>query len=142
MWLSKSSRRWAATLPAVAATLLLVPLAGMSGGCGNDKAEEAAERQGNETKEERIEDANKRAPAGQTGQVVGDPITTGKIKTALIADHAVEASDINVDTAEGGVVTLTGTQKSQAAIDAAAADAKKVEGVKSVVNNLTVKKGD
>jgi hyperosmotically inducible protein len=55
----------------------------------------------------------------------------------MMADGAVPALDVNVDT-NNGVVTLFGMVPTQEAKAAAEADAKKVSGVKSVVNDLQV----
>ncbi len=68
----------------------------------------------------------------------GDAVITMKVKTGLIADKAVKASAINVDT-KSNTVVLRGSQPTQAGITSAVADAKKVTGVKSVINQLTVK---
>ena len=68
----------------------------------------------------------------------GDTIITMKVKSALIADKSVKASAINVDT-KSNTVVLRGTQPTQAGITAAMADAKKMQGVKNVINQLTVK---
>jgi osmotically-inducible protein OsmY len=63
--------------------------------------------------------------------------TTGEVKLRLLADSKTPGFDINVDT-DGGVVTLFGVVDSQAAKDAAAAEARLVGGVKSVANELQV----
>jgi osmotically-inducible protein OsmY len=62
---------------------------------------------------------------------------TSATKMRLLADSQTPALDINVDTWEG-VVTLFGIVPSQQAKAAAAADARKVSGVKHVVNELQV----
>ena len=72
------------------------------------------------------------------GKAVSDTWITTKVKSELVADKEVGATHIHVKTTEG-VVTLTGTAKSQGNIDRAVEDANKVKGVKSVVNNLQVK---
>ncbi|HEV7397536.1 MAG TPA: BON domain-containing protein [Pyrinomonadaceae bacterium] len=64
-------------------------------------------------------------------------ITTG-VKAKILADSPALAAAVSVTTAEG-VVTLTGAVDSAAVKAKVEADAKGVEGVKSVVNNLTVK---
>lgn len=73
-------------------------------------------------------------PNGATG----DAVITAKVKSALIADTKVGATGINVDT-KSGTVVLKGTVSSAAAKEAAVADAKKMEGVKNVIDQLTVK---
>ena len=63
-------------------------------------------------------------------------ITTA-VKTKLVADSEVKASQINVDTSQK-VVTLTGTVDTQAAKTRAEQIARETKGVLSVVDNLTV----
>ena len=62
---------------------------------------------------------------------------TSVTKMTLLTDSRTPALDINVET-RAGVVTLFGIVHSQEAKDAAAADARKVSGVKRVVNELQV----
>ena len=73
-------------------------------------------------------------PNGATG----DAVITAKVKSAIIADTKVGATGVNVDT-KSGTVVLKGTVSSAAAKDAAVADAKKMQGVKNVIDQLTVK---
>ena len=68
-----------------------------------------------------------------------DATITANVKTKLAADSTVPATKVNVDTKEG-VVTLSGEVESAAVKSKAEADAKTAEGVKSVVNNLTIGK--
>jgi hyperosmotically inducible protein len=74
----------------------------------------------------------------KAGDAVADAAITGKVKTILIADPDVKALTIDVDT-KNGVVTLTGTVDTAAHADKAIADARGVDGVKSVDNKLSVK---
>ena len=76
--------------------------------------------------------------AESPGKAVSDSWITTKVKSELATDKQVKATHIHVKTVEG-IVTLTGTTKSQADIDRAVEDANKVKGVKQVVNNLEVK---
>jgi len=73
-----------------------------------------------------------------TGQYVDDATITGKVKTALIKDDEVKARDINVETFKG-VVQLSGFANSQSEINKAVQDARNVEGVQSVKNDLHLK---
>jgi hyperosmotically inducible protein len=73
------------------------------------------------------------------GAMIDDSVITTKVKTALLADSDIKGLDVNVDTAQG-VVTLNGAVNNQTQIDRAAKIAGEVEGVKSVVNNLSIKK--
>jgi hyperosmotically inducible periplasmic protein len=66
-----------------------------------------------------------------------DAWITTEAKVRLIANSETPARDINVDTL-GGVVTLFGTVSTEAARRAAEAEIRKVDGVKSVENDLQV----
>jgi len=74
-----------------------------------------------------------------TGEYVDDSVITTKVKTMLAADDFLKSFEISVETYKG-VVQLTGFVDSQKAIDKAGEVAKGVGGVKSVKNNLSVKK--
>lgn len=78
--------------------------------------------------------------AAATGAAVGGALETGQVKTALMADKRVDASDINVDTDEGSkVVTLKGTVKTAAEKTIAGEIAAAKATGYTVVNNLTIK---
>lgn len=66
-----------------------------------------------------------------------DSWITTESKVRLIANSQTPARDINVDT-EGGVVTLFGTVPTEDTRRAAEAEVKKVDGVRSVENELQV----
>lgn len=74
-----------------------------------------------------------------TGEYIDDSAITTKVKSALIADDQVSAFPISVETSNG-VVYLTGTADTRAEADKATKLARDVAGVKSVVNNIQVKK--
>ncbi len=69
---------------------------------------------------------------------VDDSAVTAGVKAALLADAGLSTVTIGVDT-QKGVVTLSGTVDTDALKAKAGEIAKGVKGVKSVVNNLTVK---
>ncbi|HEV7432709.1 MAG TPA: BON domain-containing protein [Steroidobacteraceae bacterium] len=73
---------------------------------------------------------------------VKDSAITSKIKTKLAAEHLTSAGRIHVDTDANGMVYLSGTARSQAAIDKAVDIAKNTEHVSSVKSDLTVKADD
>jgi hyperosmotically inducible periplasmic protein len=73
---------------------------------------------------------------------VKDSAITAKIKTKLAADHITSVGRIHVDTDMNGVVWLTGSARSQEAIDHAVAVSRGTEHVKSVHNDLVIKKDD
>lgn len=79
------------------------------------------------------------AEAGVKGAAAtaSDAWITTKVKLRLVGDDATPARDINVDT-RGGTVTLFGIVPSTASKKAAETEAKKVDGVKRVVNALEV----
>jgi len=73
---------------------------------------------------------------------MSDATITAKVKSALAADVGLKTvTGINVDTDNGGVVTLKGKVDSADMKKRAEQVAKKVNGVKSVKNELQVTKG-
>ena len=70
-------------------------------------------------------------------EAASDTWITSATKMRLLTDSRTPALDINVET-RAGVVTLFGTVHSQEAKAAAAENARKVSGVKRVVNDLQV----
>jgi hyperosmotically inducible protein len=73
---------------------------------------------------------------------VQDSAITSKIKTKLAAEHITSLGRIHVDTDKDGVVWLTGSARTQEAIDKAEDIARSTEGVRSVKNRLIIKKDD
>lgn len=73
---------------------------------------------------------------------VKDSIITTKIKTKLAAEKMSSLAKIRVDTDAKGMVVLSGTARTQQAVDKAASIARDTEGVVSVQNNIKVKKDD
>ncbi len=73
---------------------------------------------------------------------VKDSAITMKIKSKLAAQHVTSLGRIHVDTDANGVVWLSGTARSQDAIDKAVSIARETEHVVSVKNELTIKKDD
>lgn len=79
------------------------------------------------------------AGGGETaGDYVDDAMITTKVKAAIVNDASLSAFDINVETNQG-VVQLNGFVDTQGAINEASEVAQRVEGVKSVENNLQLK---
>jgi hyperosmotically inducible protein len=68
-----------------------------------------------------------------------DPLVTAKVKTKIIKDDLLDKSDINVDTDADGLVTLRGTVTSDAAKNRALELARTTEGVRKVVDRLSVR---
>jgi hyperosmotically inducible protein len=73
------------------------------------------------------------------GQYVDDVAITSKVKAELVDSGKVDALDVNVDSMNGKV-TLKGWASSQTEARAAGDIARSVDGVKSVDNQLQVKK--
>jgi hyperosmotically inducible protein len=73
-----------------------------------------------------------------TGEYVDDTVITAKVKTAILGDSTLKATEINVETFKG-VVQLSGFVNSQADVNQAVVVAKNVKGVKSVKNDMRVK---
>ena len=74
-----------------------------------------------------------------TGEYVDDSVITTKVKTMLASDDFLKSFEISVETYKG-IVQLSGFVDSQKAVDKAGEVARGVNGVKSVKNNLNVKK--
>ena len=83
-------------------------------------------------------DADRSHPAA----FVKDSAITTKIKAKLAAEHITSVGRIHVDTDKDGVVWLSGTARSQEAIDLAVSIARETEHVKSVHSDLRVRKDD
>jgi osmotically-inducible protein OsmY len=73
-----------------------------------------------------------------TGGYIDDSAVTTKVKSALLSTSNVDSTEITVETFKG-VVKLSGYVDSEAMIDKAVNAASGVAGVKSVINDLTVK---
>ncbi len=73
-----------------------------------------------------------------TGEHIDDSATTGRVKKALANDGQYKYPDVNVTTFKG-TAQLSGFVNSRDQKSRAADLAKNVEGVKEVVNNITVK---
>jgi hypothetical protein len=82
-----------------------------------------------------------KAPAESSDRTIvaraDDAALTGKVKAAVAAEPEIRSMKIDVDT-KNGVVTLNGTVASQEQKMRAKQAAQNVDGVKQVVDNLTV----
>lgn len=81
------------------------------------------------------------AAADEQQTRVDDTALTAKVKSALAADSAVKARDIEVETRDG-IVQLSGFVESDDAISAAVLRARAVDGVAEVRNDLVVRNED
>ncbi|MDD3182564.1 MAG: BON domain-containing protein [Alphaproteobacteria bacterium] len=71
------------------------------------------------------------------GQYVDDTTITSKVKAGILADPALKSLQVNVETMQG-VVQLSGFVDSSSSATRAVKIARRVEGVKSVKDNLLV----
>jgi hyperosmotically inducible protein len=79
------------------------------------------------------------APRREAGEFAGDAALTAKVKSAIATDvGARTAAAINIETYRG-VVQLTGFVDSKEQASRAEAAAKKVDGVRSVKNDVRIK---
>lgn len=74
-----------------------------------------------------------------TGEYIDDAVITGKVKAALVADPQLKATEINVETYKG-TVQLSGFVSSAEDITKAVQMTRDIAGVKSVKNDMTVKR--
>ena len=78
------------------------------------------------------------AACGKTvGETIDDATITARVKTALLNDPQVGGTKIDVETTQG-VVTMSGTVKSEAEATRAVQLAKQATGVKDVKSTLQV----
>jgi hyperosmotically inducible protein len=98
-----------------------------AGRVGAERAREVATQVGEKTSQ-----AAKRAE-----EVLSDGSLTAKIKAKMALDDTVKALDLNVDTVDG-VVTVTGKVRTKAEHERALALARETNGVKKVVDKMTI----
>jgi len=127
-----------ATIPGVTRVenQLLVDLAATKGTTGTMKstAKEGAEK----TKEgaEKVADKTKEE-LSKTGEVITDSWITTRVHSKFVGEDLLKDSNINVDTKDH-VVTLKGTVMSAAGRARAVEQAKEVEGVHRVIDQLVI----
>ncbi|ATQ73622.1 transporter [Massilia violaceinigra] len=81
------------------------------------------------------------APTAQresAGEFIDDTVITGKVKAALVADPELKATQINVETFKG-TVQLSGFVSAPDHVPKAVALTRKIDGVKSVKNDIIVR---
>jgi hyperosmotically inducible periplasmic protein len=119
--------------------LLVAALAGatvVSAGCGDQSASQPVGQRTTPT-------ADKMASATDTATTMAakgaeDDAISAKVKAAIVADSALSAQQIDVDT-KNSVVTLNGTVDNAMSKERAEQIAQTVGGVRSVIDNLVVK---
>lgn len=77
-------------------------------------------------------------PTTTVGTEIDDTVVTAGVKSALLADPDIKSFDLKVETRKGEV-QLSGFAQNQAQIERAVALARDVKGVKTVMNNLSLK---
>jgi hyperosmotically inducible protein len=75
--------------------------------------------------------------ANKAERVIEDSVITAKVKSALLSDASVKGLAIEVET-QRGTVTLSGNAKSESERMRAESLATGIEGVRSVVNRISV----
>lgn len=80
-----------------------------------------------------------KTPGATVGTVIDDSVVTTKVKAALLSDVAVNGLDVNVSTNKGAV-QLSGFVDNNAQITRATEITRSIEGVKDVINMMTLKK--
>jgi osmotically-inducible protein OsmY len=83
--------------------------------------------------------AEVKTAAHRVGKEISDTWITTQVQAMYFLDRDVKGMQIGVAT-NGGIVTLSGTVHSNAVRQKALADARSIEGVKQVVDKLTIKK--
>lgn len=73
-----------------------------------------------------------------TGEYIDDTVITTKVKAAILDEPTLKSTEINVETFKG-VVQMSGFVNSAADINKAVELARRVEGVKSIKNDMRLK---
>jgi osmotically-inducible protein OsmY len=77
------------------------------------------------------------APDSTAAEKIDDASITAQVKASLLARHSTSAIKTKVQTADG-VVTISGTAKNAAEIALVTKLATDIQGVASVINNMTI----
>ena len=88
------------------------------------------------------QDSDSDADRSHPKAFVKDSAITTKVKTKLAAEHITSLGRIHVETDKDGVVWLSGSARTQEAMDKAVSIARETEGVKDVHNHIKIKKDD
>jgi len=73
-----------------------------------------------------------------TGEYIDDTVITTKVKAAILGESSLKSSEINVETFKG-VVQLSGFVNSAADINKVVDVTRRIEGVKSIKNDMRLK---
>jgi len=103
-----------------------------------DKTKEVAKEAGQKTKEVAKEAGEKtKEGASKVGSEISDAWILGKVKAQFVGEDVMKGSDINVD-CDKQIVRLRGTVPTAAAKARAIEIANKTDGVKHVIDELTI----
>ena len=122
-------------------TLLVTALAAaalLTVGC-EQRSTNTASRPADQTTTAKVEAKTSQA-ADKVATAVDDTAITAKVKAAILAEPGLKTLQIDVDTKDA-MVTLSGKVDSDMLRDRAKQIATSTEGVKGVVDNLSVKTG-
>ena len=114
---------------------LVAAVALTSAGCNRQSPETVGQKV--DRASDKMAAATERATK-ETAVVVDDAAITTKVKSAVFAEPGLKTLQINVDTKDA-VVTLSGTVDTPALKERAMQITQSVEGVRSVVDNLSIK---
>jgi osmotically-inducible protein OsmY len=103
-----------------------------------EKTEDGAKKVGNAVvKGTKVAAGKTKDGLSKTGEVMTDGWITTRVSSRFVNEDALKGSNINVDT-DNHVVTLNGTVTTLVGRSKAGVIAKQTEGVRRVVNHLTV----
>ncbi len=77
-------------------------------------------------------------PKESAGEYLDDAVITTKVKTSIVDQPSLKASEVHVETFKG-TVYLSGVVTSQAQIDKAGEVARSINGVRAVKNELRLR---
>jgi hyperosmotically inducible periplasmic protein len=86
-----------------------------------------------------VQDKSGTVPSTTIGNKIDDSVVTTRVKSAMLADPAMKSLDVSVTTKKGEV-QLSGFVDNAVQLTHAAEIAKGIEGVSSVVNQISIKK--
>src|SRR5262249_59898904 len=103
-----------------------------------DKSAEGISKATDKTKEGASTAADKSAQGiAKAGEAITDVWIKARVKSKFVDEDVLKGSDIEVDVADH-VVTLSGTVPSEAGRSRAVDEAKKVDGVRQVIDKMTI----
>lgn len=117
---------------------LAIPIAGTLTACTSSSHHDRDDRYDNEDRTSQYNDYDRSDHYYSSEQSTDDATITNRVKSVFYDDSSLNITQINVET-HHGVVRLSGYVDKHDQVKRAEADASKVQGVKSVKNDLHVK---